>query len=89
MLYVSYSSLREAQKINVSLMLMLCIQKHHRLLAQFDMSKCHFYSATAILFVCPSICPSDSCIVTKMMDCGYFDTTRYGNQSSFLTPNSV
>ena len=39
---------------------------------------------------CPSVCPSDACIVTKLNDAlRIFDTARNSNHSSFLTPTVV
>ena len=41
------------------------------------------------LFVCPTVCLSDACIVTKLNDAlRYFDTTRNGH-CSFVTPTMV
>jgi len=48
--------------------------------------------AVVILSLCLSVCLSVTrvlCDKTKQMHCRYFDTTRKGNHSSFLTPTVV
>ena len=49
------------------------------------------FCQSARLSICLSVRLTDSCIVTKlnMMRCGYFDTTRNGDHSSFLKPTVV
>ena len=50
----------------------------------------HSYVSTILGVVILSICLSHACFVTKpKKHCRYFDTTRKGNHSSFLTPTAV
>jgi len=41
--------------------------------------------AFIILSVCPSICHTRALGRNQTLHCGYFDTTRKGNHSNFLT----
>ena len=46
------------------------------------------YASAVLGVVILSVCPSHACFVTAM-HCGFFDTTRNGNHSSFVTPTVV
>jgi len=47
------------------------------------------YSIAVLEVVILFVCLSHACFVTKPMHCGYFDATRNGNHSCFLTPTVV
>ena len=54
-------------------------------------ARLHVMQRTVLLSkFCPSVRPSDACIMTKLNNAlRIFDTTRNGNHSSFLTPTVV
>ena len=59
------------------------------LMSQFCLSACPSVRPSVCLSVRLSVCQSRVLWQNWMMHCGYFDNTRNGNHSSFLTPTMV
>ena len=73
---------------------------HFSLLVSLIFAARRSYASAALVVVILSVCPSVRLSVIRVlchktnkrnqtMHCGYFDTTRNGNHSSFLTPTVV